>query len=211
MASQCNEPLQRDLPRDLLPQNGSGATTLGRTTPPLEADLIRAVEAGTPDEVARLLASGANANASNSVGRSALSFAVARGCVPTVRALLAAGAKVNHGRPFVRSYLSTLIQNVAAHGTARVNELVRILLASGARLTSYDVCLAIDTDNVEAVKLLLGAGASPVIGLQHAVCNSRPKFVDFFIEAGTIATPDLVALAQSRGDEPIVQALTRRV
>jgi ankyrin repeat protein len=130
----------------------SGAAAAERSS------VLAAAEHGTVEELRGALAAGANANAADADGTSALHWAVHRGALDSVQALLAAGAAVDaENRYGVRpAYLA------AENGDAAT---MRALLAAhadvGAVFAEGETLLmtAARTGDVATIETLLAAGA----------------------------------------------------
>ncbi|HLB94224.1 MAG TPA: ankyrin repeat domain-containing protein [Candidatus Babeliales bacterium] len=129
-----------------------------------DAKLIdAAAEDGSLEKARLLLGAGADVNAQNQFGYSALMTAAVRGDVEVVQLLLAAGANVNMQNRDGYSALMTAARNKHV-------EVVRLLLAAGANVNVQDhdgysaLTWAVIRGHVAVVQLLLGAGADVPAG-----------------------------------------------
>jgi ankyrin repeat protein len=133
---------------------GIDAALLNASGPDGMTPLMYAALYGTPADVVDLLGRGANPNAQNDAGTTALMLAAMDGA--KVRALLAKGANPN-----LRSENGRTALHVAAQRGAI--DVVRLLLAANANVsfTTGDspLALAAATGNVDLVHLLVEAGA----------------------------------------------------
>jgi ankyrin repeat protein len=91
----------------------------------MKADWELAVAGGDVEGVRLLLASGADVNALNRYGQTALMIAAHKGHAPVVHELVARGARLNHTAKFGLSALMLAV--IADHP-----EVVRLLLDAGA-------------------------------------------------------------------------------
>uniref|UniRef100_UPI003D81C575 Designed ankyrin repeat proteins,Ferritin heavy chain, N-terminally processed n=1 Tax=Homo sapiens TaxID=9606 RepID=UPI003D81C575 len=130
---------------------GSGGSELGK-------ELLEAARAGQDDEVAVLMARGAEVNAADDVGVTPLHLAAQRGHLAIVSVLLAFGASVNAADLWGQTPL-----HLAA--TAGHLEIVEVLLRSGASVNARDnightpLHLAAWAGHLEIVEVLLAYGA----------------------------------------------------
>ncbi len=119
--------------------------------------LIEAANHGNVDAVKSLLAAGANVNAEDDYGRSALNCASEGGYTEVVKVLLAAGADVNHVTKYGKE--SSLI--VASYNG--YSEIVKLLLDAKADFKLEDSrgkTALIKATKADIVTMLLNAGAS---------------------------------------------------
>lgn len=154
-------------------------------------DLIQAVKAGNAIAVESLIKQGADVNAPEANGTTALHWAVYQRDRAVVKLLLAAGAKVS----VVNQFASTPMQEAALSGDA---EIIKLLLAAGADVESANaegqtaLMLVARTGKVDAAKALLIAGAkvnaSENFGgqsaLMWAAAESHPAMIRLLLEYG---------------------------
>ena len=156
--------------------------------------LVRSARQNSLDEVRAALAAGADVNATDRTGDTALNCAAATGNVELVNVLLAAGARADVCRPGAAPLFAGVGEEVidalvragadpnarvtpdgatplsVAANIGRVNE-ARALLARGARVNERDgegataLLLAAERGHIAAVELLLAAGAD--VNLPH--------------------------------------------
>jgi uncharacterized protein len=130
----------------------AGASTEGAN----EARLIHAAQGGDLDEVQELLAKGANPNARNRSGDTALSLAAGRGHITLTRTLLAKGAEVD-----ARSKIGGKTALMVAVGNPYV---AKALLDAGANVHLKDedgnnvFLFALERGYSEVVQMLLDRG-----------------------------------------------------
>lgn len=127
-----------------------------------EADLLAAAEGGRGADVARLIASGADLDARDIQGRTALLLAVAGNHVEVARALLAAGASpnaqaANRDTPWLLAGALGRSEIVAAMLPLKPDLTIRNRYGGNALIP------ACERAHVDTVKLLLGSG----IDLDH--------------------------------------------
>lgn len=191
--------------------------------------LFRAIETGEADEVAALLAAGADPNECNGEDEdTALLIAAIEGRVRVAELLVAAGADVNHGDA---AGYTPLMGAVCADSLA----IVQLLLANGAdvqRVCARSGATALHDaaagNHLEIVRTLLAAGAPANMPenqdgntpLMCAVQALAPRVVELLLQHGADATA-----RSSRGDtalqlidnelaylwEPIKIARARRI
>lgn len=154
-------------------------------------EFIKAVRAGDQNAVSAMLREGADANAQEANGTSALHWAVYQQNAALVKQLLKAGAKVN----VVNQFGSSPMLEAANTGDA---EVIRLLLAAGADKESANadgqtaLMTVARTGNVDAAKALLDAGAN-VNAIEHfggqsalmwAAAESQPAMIRLLIVHG---------------------------
>jgi ankyrin repeat protein len=121
--------------------------------------LQHAAAVGSTESVKLLLESGADVNAQNPLGSSALTLAA--GQPEKVKLLVAKGANVNAATKLGRTPLM-----LASH-SAGSSSTVKLLIEKGANVKAHDgrnhtpVVEAAQVDDLESVKILLAAGAEP--------------------------------------------------
>jgi ankyrin repeat protein len=123
----------------------------------LTSELLAAAGHGDTNEVRRLLDKGADVNARDQLGFTALMFAARSGSTSTTSLLLVRGADVNV-RSKVLGY--TALMNAAAFGDL---EMVSALVAKGAEINAKN------DDGVTALTLAEQAGKSDIVNFlkQH--------------------------------------------
>lgn len=165
-----NDTLKKNLPvaRTEISDSVSRASALMRLTdkvlakpqPPDPKLLLDAAERGDAAEIKRLLAAGADVNAADKDGGTALDAAAYYGHADCVKILLAAGADVHA----VNIDGWTALMAAANRGKT---EVVKLLLAAGADVNAAAnagqtvLMVAVINGHVEVVKVLLAAGANP--------------------------------------------------
>ena len=123
--------------------------------------LIHATYHGDIAEVKRLLDSGANPNAEDDEGETALHWAAINGRLEIAKILLSAGADINAADNY---YGATALIYAARDRHA---EIVKLLLSTGTNPNvarddgTTALMMAVFNKNVEIVKILLTAGANP--------------------------------------------------
>jgi ankyrin repeat protein len=153
--------------------------------------LIDAAKAGDTAAAVALLAGGADVNASEADGTTALHWAAHRGDADLVRRLLRAGANVNAAN----DYGATPMSEAAVIADPA---LLEVLLAAGADVESPNadgqtvLMVVARTSQVEAARLLLKRGANVnavekwrgQTALMWAVAQKQPAMVQALIAAG---------------------------
>ncbi len=128
---------------------------------PATAVVANAAEAGDGAAVRRLVASGANVNAPQGDGMTALHWAAERGDLPLTDALIRAHANVNVST-LIDAYTPLLIAAKSGHA-----DVVRELIKAGANVNAVAgtgataLHLAAQSGSVDAVAALLDKGADP--------------------------------------------------
>jgi uncharacterized protein len=123
------------------------------------SDFIQSVRNGDEAIVATMIQKGADVNAPETNGTTALQWAVYQQNTGMVKRLLAAGAKVR----VINDFGSSPMQQAAVTGNA---EIIRMLLAAGADVESANadgqtaLMVVARTGKVDAARLLLDAGAN---------------------------------------------------
>jgi ankyrin repeat protein len=157
------------------------------------APLHYAVENGRANEVAALIAKGADANATPADGNAPLILAARRGDVQTARVLLAHGAEVNVGEDF--THQCPPLQGASATGNV---EMVKLLLANGANVNAVrardDVTalrVAASRGHVDVARILLTHGAYVgsrdrlgLTTLHGAAAGGHARVVELLLAAG---------------------------
>jgi len=162
--------------------------------------LMRAVESGDADTVDAVLSSGkaGDVDATDSIVRTALHRAAARGCGSCVRLLLAAGADATR----VDGYMTTLLMHAVS---SRDADTVDAVLSSGKAgdvdatdsivRTALHLAAARGCGSAVRVLLAAGADATRVDGemttlLMHAVSSRDADTVDAVLSSGKAASID---------------------
>lgn len=154
-------------------------------------EFLRAVQSGNGNAAAAMIQQGADVNAREANGTTALHWAVYHQDVALVKRLLAAGAKVS----VVNDFGSSPMQEAAITGNATV---IRMLLDAGANVESANaegqtaLMAVARTGNVEAAKMLLVAGADvnatekfgDQSSLMWAAAQSQPAMIRLLLEYG---------------------------
>ena len=157
-------------------------------------DFLKAVRSGDASAVARMIEQGADVNAREANGTTALHWAAYQQDAALVKRLLAAGAKAG----VVNDFGSSPMQEAALTGNAAV---IRMLLDAGADAESANaegqtaLMLVSRTGNVDAAKLLLDAGAhvnaTETFGgqsaLMWAAAESQPAMIRLLLARGAAA------------------------
>lgn len=128
--------------------------------------LRRAASAGDLAKVKELLAAGADVNAANTYGGTALAFASDKGHAEVVDLLLERGANVNVSDRF---YQETPLGWAARHGHAGI---VRSLLAKGAEGESRALMTAVGEGHAAVVKVILERGKLGPEALSDALATA---------------------------------------
>ncbi|MFF8615362.1 ankyrin repeat domain-containing protein [Streptomyces sp. NPDC015350] len=170
--------------------------------------LTRAAENGDAAAVARLLDAGAEADAPNSVRRTALDLAVNAGHVDVVRLLLAAGADPCRRTGEYRE-LTPMLQAAMRPDP----EMIRVLLDAGASMDAQGpmewVPLVVaatsgDRGHPQTVVLLLDRGADidavmkGRTALEYALTTGRTLMARWLLGRGAAPTEYALGLAHSR-------------
>ncbi|MCR5221101.1 MAG: ankyrin repeat domain-containing protein [bacterium] len=155
-------------------------------------EFISFCKKGTADEVRRALKHGANINAKDANGDTALMLAVANSNLATVRALLAAGTDVNvQNRDGATPLIAALLKNPNS-------EIIKMLLVAGADVNVKDqsgatpLMMAAQKSNPQVVRVLLAAGANVLAQNKNGVTalmlaaafNANPEVVEALLKAG---------------------------
>jgi ankyrin repeat protein/HEAT repeat protein len=151
----------------------------------LGESLIDAVRTGDADTVRQLLASGADPNAANDMGWTALHCAARGHHLEIMRALVAGGADVNRQDQFGRTpLLEVAAVEVFQRKDAKETSAMKFLLQAGAKPDGRSVAAAAWAGSREAVDLLLEAGANPVDGLVGAASRGDLELVKLLLAKG---------------------------
>jgi ankyrin repeat protein len=144
----------------------------------LDDRLITACRSGaTVEGIASLLDRGANINATNEYGQTAVFAAADDGNAKVIRLLISKGADVN-----VKDKSGTSPLREAA--ASRSTESVRILLDAGAKPEPGALSIACWLDRRETVSWLIDAGISPDAGMASAAAVGPIDLVRLLIEKG---------------------------
>lgn len=161
-------------------------------------ELRRAASEGNLARVKELLDAGADVNAANKYGGTALAFACDRERAEVVKLLLERGANPNTKDTF---YGNTPLGWAAGRGNA---EIVRALLEKGAEGEEDALMAAVFSDKPDVVKVVLDRGKVSPEALTNAMVTARsmqklgiaamltaagvkePPPADFKVEAGTL-------------------------
>jgi excisionase family DNA binding protein len=154
--------------------------------------LLNAISAGDPDEVRALLAAGADANAKDAEGWTALMLVTVKGHLDVARELLKAGADLNARNQKGWTALRFAVSMDDA-------EALRLLLEAGADLNGQDaegdtaLMQAAREKSMESLKLLLAHGAdvnvrnrSGETALKIATSHGHHEIIRALREADTI-------------------------
>lgn len=172
------------------------------TSPFFQPALSAAVQSGHVDIVRTLIDAGANVNARKFMGITSLHEAIRDAqSAPMVKLLLDAGAIVNDEYPKRNPYVQ-LALNV------KRNDILAHLIEAGVRIEPFHLVQAVDTCNLEALRMLLKTDVPTSYGFSHAVCHAAPEYVQAFVNAKVAQPPDLLVLARKRGDERIAHILS---
>lgn len=132
------------------------AASLGAAQPDFTSELMAAAGNGETANVKALLDQGANINARDSLGFTALMFAAKSRNTSTVKLLIAKGADIN-AKSKMLGY--TALINAAAFGD---EEMVGVLIAQGANVNARD------DDGVTALSFAEQAGKPRIVKLLKA-------------------------------------------
>ncbi len=143
----------------------------------LDEELLSWCGYGNVERVADLLKQGANPNAKNEFGVSALHLALRNGKTKLIRLLIKSGAKVNVKD---RSGVTPLVN---AAGSNRADA-VKVLLDAGAEPSPDALGMACITGNVDAARLLLERRIAPDAGLLSAAQNRHVELVKLLLNKG---------------------------
>jgi uncharacterized protein len=157
-------------------------------TPGIE--MVDAIRLQQPERAQQLLAVGAEVNAADADGSTALQWAAHHGYTELASALLRAGANVRH----VNDYGATALAEAAVRGDVA---LIRALLKAGADPDSANrrgqtaLMLVARTNNVAAAQELLRHGANPnavettkgQTALMWAAAQRQPEMVSLLLKA----------------------------
>lgn len=155
------------------------------------APLVDAVKGGDRRAAVAMLAEGADVNAAEADGTTALMWAAYQGDADLVAALIAAGADV----AAMNDYGASAMSEAAAAGDARI---IALLLDAGVAANAANpegetaLMAVARTGNVDAARLLLTAGADVNAterwggqsALMWATAQLQPEMVRFLIEHG---------------------------
>jgi ankyrin repeat protein/HEAT repeat protein len=151
----------------------------------LSESLIDAVRTGDADTVRQLLASGADPNAANDMGWTALHYAARGRRLEIMQALVAGGADVNRQDQFGRTpLLEVAAADIFQRKDAKETSAMKFLLQAGAKPDGKALTAAAAQGSREAVDLLLEAGANPVDGLVGAASRGHLERVNLFLAKG---------------------------
>jgi hypothetical protein len=143
--------------------------------------LRRAASVGDVAKVKELLTAGVDANAANSYGGTALSFAADKGHAEVVKLLLEHGADPNVKDTF---YSSTPLTWAVDHGHS---EVVRALLEKGAQGEPEALVRAAGSGDTATVKVILErhkVGPEALTDALVAVSKEKPEIATLLQEAG---------------------------
>lgn len=147
--------------------------------------LRRAASVGDLAKVKELLAAGADVNAANTYGGTALAFASDKGHAAIVDLLLERGANPNTKDTF---YQATPLTWAVMHGHL---EVVRSLLAKGAQGESEALTIAASQGKSDIVKAILERGKLGPETLSEALATASQN-----------QQPEIVALLEAAGAKP---------
>lgn len=150
----------------------TSAPRLGAEESKLDRSLKSAAGYGNTEEVKELLSQGANPNATDKYGKTALFDAVRSQNLEVVKLLIEAGGDVNAKDRSGESLLSRCTDDVAK---------IRLLLDAGAKPDDKAVDRA---GTLEATELLLAAGGNPQAGLSSAAQGGNVPLLKFLIKKG---------------------------
>lgn len=158
----------------------------------LDMELIDAVMNNDIEAVELLLKSGADVNAKNNIGKTALMFAAEDGRLDIVAMLLEKGADVNAiwGNGF------KALDYALNGNTNEKLDITKLLIKAGSNLESKDICgqtvlmRAVYNGYIEVVKLLLDAGVDVESedyrqALVYSRIEEQKEIEQILIDAGT--------------------------
>ena len=173
----------------------------------MDEPLRKAVEAGSVEDIVTAVHRGANVNARDEGGETALTWAtsIALGpekAVACVRCLLSLGARVSEERP--QGGLGTSVHQAAGNGYREA--LKELLLADGkVSLNIFDdmgrtplIC-AVDNERFVEASLLLDAGADVNVHDTETVSNTA---LSYAVQSGNLA---MVQLLLRHGADPTLR------
>lgn len=173
----------------------------------LEDDLRIALQYPDRDKIRALLAAGANVNARDTIGGTALHVAVNfRGDLEVIKLLLDKGAEVNARNHMGYTPLLLAVRHAHYRNEGKGEQILAVaalLLSRGAsaKIAGNDgelpVRAAMDPVNIPLIRLLVKHGAAlPDDGLDWALSNG---YVDLVKEMLPFATPAMLAFKNSSG------------
>jgi outer membrane protein assembly factor BamB len=136
----------------------------------LSEDLLAAAKKGDTDAVKALLAKGANVNARNSYGATALSFAADKGHLEIVKLLLQNKADVNAKDTF---YKFSSLDRAVSRG---YGDIVKALIEAGAAGADDALLSAAATGNVKLVQAILDTAKLKEEALTKALAATPAKY-----------------------------------
>ena len=142
---------------------GANLNLAGRSD---ERPLAAAAYNGAETAVEALLARGAQVDATDATGKTALAYASATGWAKIAQRLITAGADVNRRQGHGTTVLGWAAGHPEDVGEAQAVEMIRLLLANGARIEDADdrgrtaLMVAAETGHAESAEALLAAGAA---------------------------------------------------
>lgn len=152
-------------------QSGSTGTS------PLDIKFFKAIKGGDTSEIEEVIGVGANVNATDATGRTALHLAVAAEDSYVIEALLDANANINATNRQGRTPLEMAINKSSAGDITLVNT----LLERGATVSNYAIDQSLLKDDDELISGLINAGANKSYIATKAIEKGKTALFDKLI------------------------------